>query len=44
MVLYKGEVSRVIRQNSSYVFFKYEIQTQQRYELVSPFQIIKIDY
>lgn len=44
MVLYKGEVTRVIRQNSSYVFFKYEIKTQQRYELVSPFQITKIDY
>lgn len=44
MVLYKGEVARVIRQNSSYVFFKYEIKTQQRYELVSPFQITKIDY
>ena len=44
MVLYKGEVARVIRQNSSYVFFKYEIKTQQRYKLVSPFQITKIDY
>lgn len=43
-VLYEGEITRVIRHNDCYVFYKYEILLNDKEILVSPFQITKIDY
>lgn len=43
-VLYEGEITRVIRHNDCYVFYKYEILLNDKEILVTPFQITKIDY
>ena len=43
-VLYEGEITRVIRHNDCYVFYKYEILLNDKEILVTPFQLTKIDY